>query len=127
MILIKLFHILFVVSCLFAPIVEDCEFKLLMFILITFTLVHYILKHGKCGLINIERFFLGDDFKNGILYRLIKPIISYKNNIFYEKLMFLHIAIICVLFYQLYNSNCFKLNKINLSDYIPKYICRKNV
>ena len=127
MILIRLFHILFVVSCLFAPFVEDCEFKLLMFILTTFTLFHYLLKHGKCGLINIERFFLGDDFKNGIVYRLIKPIISYKNNIFYEKLMFLHITIICVLFYQLYNSDCFKLVKINLSDYIPKYICPKKI
>ena len=93
---------------MFSPFIEDCALKVNAFILFSFIIFHFMLKYGKCGIINIERIFLKKDFKNGFFYKLIKPIISYKDNIFYYKLYHIMILYFFILLLQIYNGNCIK-------------------
>ena len=93
-----------------SPFIEDCALKVNAFILFSFIIFHFISKYGKCGIINIERFFLKEDFKNGFFYKLIKPVISYKDNIFYYKLFHILVLYFIILLLQIYSGSC--LNKI---------------
>ncbi len=117
--IIDTIHILIITSVLLSPIINNCFIKELVLLLLLFITIHYITKYGKCGLINIERYFLGDNFKNGIVYRLIKPVISYKNNIFYEYFFWLIIIYIFILYYQLSKS------KKSLINIIQEYFYNK--
>lgn len=105
--LINIIHIIFILYLLSSLFIDNYINKLYCLILIIFIFVHYLTKYGKCGIINIERYFLGKKFKNGIAYKLIKPIISYKNNIFYENGgMYVLLFYIFSLFIQMYiNKN----------------------
>lgn len=98
---ITLLHIIFVFLLIVSPIIDDYDLKRLALVLLIFIMVHYKVKYGKCGLINIEKFFLKDNFKNGIIYNLIKPVISYKDNFFYDNLQWLIIIYIGIIIYQL--------------------------
>jgi hypothetical protein len=93
---------------LISPFVDECAVKLNAFIFINFIIFHFITKYGKCGIINIERFFLEQNFKNGFFYKLIKPVIGYKENIFYDKLFYMLVIYSIVLLIQIYNQKCFK-------------------
>ena len=111
--IIDTIHIILIITVLLSPLLKSSLIKELVLILLVFISIHYITKYGKCGLINIERYFLGENFKNGIVYRLIKPVISYKNNIFYEKFFWLIIIYIVILYYQLIKNKKSLLNLIN--------------
>lgn len=107
--IIQIIHTIFISCLIISPFINNCFYKLYSLVFIGFIFLHYITKYGKCGLINIERFFLQENFKDGIVYKLIKPIISYKNNIIYENgmdILFIYIIILCI---QIYNQDCVKL------------------
>ena len=101
---ISIVHLCFIIFLFFSIFVNICFYKLYSLIFIVFIFVHYVIKYGKCGLINIERFFLQENFRQGILFRTIKPIISYKNNIFYEcggtYILLLYIMILVIQIYK---------------------------
>lgn len=124
--IINYIHLILLVCLMISPFVDDCGLKLNAFILITFIILHFITKYGKCGIINIERFFLKDDFKNGFFYLLIKPVISYKNNIFYENLFSLLVLYSIILFIQIYNSNCILFMYNHFKLIINKLFYNKN-
>lgn len=105
--IINYLHLVLLIFLISSPFINECGLKINAFILINFIILHFITKYGKCGIINIERFLIGDDFKNGFFYRLIKPVISYKNNIFYDKLFNMMILYSIILFIQIYQANCF--------------------
>ena len=83
-IIIKILHTLFIIYLLLSLFINNKYYKIYSLIFITFILLHYLTKYGKCTIINIEKFFLGENFRNGFFFKLIKPIISHKNNIFYN-------------------------------------------
>lgn len=93
---ITLFYILAL-----SPLIKDNNLKKLILVLIMFFCFQYVTKYGKCGLINIEKFFLKDKFKQGCVYRLIKPIICYKQNIIYKNYFTLIIIYMVILYIQL--------------------------
>jgi hypothetical protein len=92
-----------------SPFINECAIILNAFILIFFIFFHFVFKYGNCGIINIERFFLQENFKDGFFYKLIKPVISYKNNIFYYKFLNIIILYLIILAIQIYNNNCLKI------------------
>jgi hypothetical protein len=99
-------HIVLFYTLALSPLITDCYFKKIILILIIFLCIQYVTKYGKCGLINIERFFLKENFKNGFVYRLIKPIICYKQNIVYKNYFKLIIIYMLVLYIQLEKAGC---------------------
>lgn len=104
--IINILHFLFYFLVLISPFIDDCVVKINVYIMLLFILFHFISKYGKCGIINIERFFLKENFKNGFFYNLIKPVIDYRKNIFFDKLFHLLIIYIFILTFQIYKNNC---------------------
>jgi hypothetical protein len=104
--IILFFHIILFYILALSPLVTDCYLKKLILIIIVFLLFQYLLKYGKCGIINIERFFLKEKFKEGFFFKLIKPVICYKRNIIYKNYFMLIIIYILILFSQLKIAGC---------------------
>jgi len=99
--LIQFIHlalILLLCSSIFIPISKVKELALTLLI---FMLFHYITNYGKCGLTQIEYLIMGEKYKEGFLYRLIKPIITVPENYFNKYLFWIHITYIMILIYQL--------------------------
>jgi hypothetical protein len=99
-------HIVLFYTFALSPLVTDYYLKKIILILIMFFCIQYVTKYGKCGIINIEKFFLKEKFKEGFMYRLIKPIICYKKNIVYKNYFMLIIIYMLVLYIQLEKANC---------------------
>ena len=76
--LILSIHILLTYFIVLSPFVNNSKYKRNVLLFLIFLYIQFVTKYGKCGLINIEKFFLKEKFKNGFVYRLIKPIICYK-------------------------------------------------
>lgn len=123
--IINYLHLFLLIFLMISPFVNDCGLKMNAFIFITFIIFHFITKYGKCGIINIERFFLKDDFKNGFFYNLIKPVISYKNNIFYNNLFNLLVVYAIILFIQIYDNKCIQFLYNDFNSIINKFIVKK--
>jgi hypothetical protein len=110
--LIKMIHLVFGLLMMSSIFINDCFLKSNALIFYVFILFHFITKYGKCGIINVERYFLKEKFREGFAFKLIKPVISYKNNFIYESFFEILPVYIFILMIQLYNSNCFDFNKI---------------
>jgi hypothetical protein len=104
--LILLCHIMLFYSLALSPLITDCYLKKINLILIMFLCIQYVTKYGKCGLINIERFFLKENFKQGFVYRLVKPVVCYKQNAVYKNYFKLIIIYMLVLYLQLEKAGC---------------------
>lgn len=104
--IILICHIVFYCGIAFSLFINECDYKKVILALILFMIFHFITKYGKCGLINIEKFFLKDKFKEGFIYRLIKPIICYKMNPLGGKYFNLLLIYAIILIIQLYKSKC---------------------
>ncbi len=104
--IIKTLHLLFYLFIALSPFIDDCALKLNVLVILLFILFHFSSKYGKCGIINIERFFLGETFKQGFFYNLIKPVIDYRKNIFAVKLYYLLVIYLIIISLQVYQENC---------------------
>lgn len=111
-------HIILLYGIALSPIVDDCYYKNIIFVILLFVWGHFKFKYGKCGLISIEKFFLKENFKQGFVYKLIKPVICYKINPFYSQFYNILILYIFILFIQLYNNNCYNIIYTNLKTII---------
>ncbi len=120
--IIQSLHLLFYLLILISPFINDCAIKINVFVLLSFILFHFTAKYGKCGIINIERLFLKENFKNGFFYKLIKPVIDYRKNIFFNKLYHLLLIYILILFIQIYKENCVSIIYKNFMKTINKLI-----
>lgn len=99
--IIIILHGILLYTIITSPFIDDFHLKKMILILLIFCCIHFLTEYGKCGIINIERFFLKDNFKNGFFFRLIKPIICYKRNIFYKKYFEIILIYIFILWVQL--------------------------
>lgn len=99
-------HIALFYTLALSPLITDCYIKKIILILIMFLCVQYVAKYGKCGIINIEKFFLKEKFKQGFFYRLIKPVICYKQNIIYKNYFNIIIIYMLILYIQLEKAGC---------------------
>jgi hypothetical protein len=104
--IILFIHIVLFYIFALSPLITDCYIKKIILILIMFLTIQLVTKYGKCGIINIERFFIKEKFKEGFFYRLIKPLICYKQNIIYKNYFKLIIIYMIILYIQLENANC---------------------
>jgi hypothetical protein len=101
---INILHITLLLFLGLSIFIKNKNVKMSSLIILIFISLHFITKYGKCGLINIEKFILKDNFRNGFLFRLMRPVIYYKNNYFYENLFWLMLIYIFILYYQI-NEN----------------------
>lgn len=123
--IINYLHLILLIFLMTSPFINDCGLKINAFIMVTFIIFHFITKYGKCGIINIERFFLKENFKQGFCYKLIKPVINYKNNVFYDKLFNMLVLYSIILFIQIYDNNCIQIIYNELYIIFNKFINTK--
>ena len=95
---IHLLLILLLCSSIFIPIHKVKELSLTLLI---FMLFHYVTNYGKCGLTQIEYLIMGEQYQEGFMYRLIKPIISVPEDYFNKHFFWIHLLYIIILIYQL--------------------------
>lgn len=122
--IILLLHIIIFYFFALSPVIDNCRIKFISLILITFFTLQLSTKYGKCGLINIEKYFLKEKFKNGFVFRLIKPLICYKKNAIYKHYFLIMLIYILVLYIQIKNANC-EFNIFNEIHEIYQYYLKK--
>lgn len=101
--LIQGLHLLLIGSLAISIFIPNIQFKIFCLTLLVFMLFHYITNYGKCGLTQLEYLFMGEKYKEGFLYRLIKPVITIPEEYFNKHFFYVHIIYIIILFYQI---NC---------------------
>lgn len=65
-------------------------------------LIQYISGYQLCGLTKLEYYLMGHKYKEGFLYRIIKPMTTVSNDYFEKYLLVIHYLYIFILYIQLY-------------------------
>jgi hypothetical protein len=99
--IIQLLHLILVlgiISSIFIPYIQIKKYSLTFLL---FIFVQYITNYGKCGLTELEYVIKREKYKEGFIYRLVKPVISVPEKYFDEHLYWFHLIWILILGYQL--------------------------
>ena len=99
--IIKLLHLILVLLIAIAPFYPDKTLKKSVFIFLLYLFFQYLTGYEKCGLTILEYVVMGENYQEGFLYRLIKPVINKPEKYFYRKLFIFHIIWIIILGYQI--------------------------
>lgn len=109
--IIQILHLLLIITIfisIFIPIdlvINNYQFgyniKIYVLIFLLFLLAQYLTGYQRCGLTEWEYRFKKEKYKEGFLYRLIKPVITIPENYFRKYLIVLHLLWIAILVYQL--------------------------
>ncbi len=103
---------LFIVSSILLP---DYELKKISLIILFFTLFQYITNYAKCGLIELDFLINGNKYKDGNLYKILKPFFKPPVNYFENKYYWYHLVLILIITHQIINN---KKNYLILSKYL---------
>ena len=100
--IIKLIHLIIVLSVISSPFINNLSFKKYIFYFLIYLLFQYLTGYEKCGLTDFEYYIMGEKYQEGFIYRIIKPLISVNENYFNKYLLLIHLIYILILYYQLY-------------------------
>ena len=103
-------HLILVIVVFMSIFVNNRNIKVVVFIFLIYLMLQYITGYEKCGLTELEYYFKGNNYEEGFLYRLIKPVIRTPEKYFYKNLYIVHIIYIIILAYQLNLLNKIKSN-----------------
>ena len=107
LLIIRLLHLFLFITLLSSIFISNYTLKELSLIILLFLLLQYLSNYGKCTLTQLEYMIMGENYKEGFLYRLINPIIKRDENYFDYYYYIFHLLWIIILIYQLY----YKLKK----------------
>ncbi len=65
------------------------------------TLFQFITNYGRCGLTELEYLFKGEKYKEGFVYRVVKPVITMPEDYFDRYFYLVHVLLIIILWKQL--------------------------
>jgi hypothetical protein len=99
--IIQLLHLVLIITIFSSVFIPEKEIKKLSFTMLLFIFAQFITNYGKCGLTELEYTLRGEKYKEGFIYRLIKPIITVPEEYFEKHLYWIHVLWILILGYQL--------------------------
>jgi hypothetical protein len=99
--IIKIIHLIIVLAVISAPFINNYKLKETIYVFLIYLLLQYISGYEKCGLTYLEYLIMGEKYKEGFMYRLIKPIIKISESYFDKYIIFVHLIYIYVLHNQL--------------------------
>jgi hypothetical protein len=99
--IIQLIHIIIILLFIISLFYPNKEFKKIILSVVILLLIKYILGYERCGLTEIEYLFKGERYKEGFIYRIIKPIIVIPESYFKNCLFIIHLIYITILYYQI--------------------------
>lgn len=105
--IIQLIHFILVVLVVGSAFIPNYELKKYSFTFLIFIFAQWITNYGKCGLTELEYVIKGEKYKEGFIYRVVKPIITVPEKYFENYLYLAHITWTTILALQLMK------NKIN--------------
>lgn len=106
LIIIRTLHLIIIIAIMLSIIIPNCFLKKLVLTLLIFLLLQHMLGYEKCGLTQLEYLILKEKYQDGFLYRLINPMIKVRQEYFYNGVLYAHLAIMCILVYQIYYRRC---------------------
>ncbi|BCS83427.1 hypothetical protein QLL95_gp0696 [Cotonvirus japonicus] len=105
--IIKTIHLVIIVLVFSSIFIPNCIVKELALTFLIYLLIQYAIGCEKCGLTELEYMILGQkNHKQGFMYRIINPMIKIPEKYFNNGLMYVHIAWIAILIYQIYHLKC---------------------
>ena len=104
---IYILHLILVICLVTSIFINNNTFKHMSLIILIFLLIHYITNNSMCLLTELEYYFKKEKYKEGFLYRLIKPILTTPEEYVNKYIYLLHILWIIILFVQLKNDQYF--------------------
>lgn len=99
--IIQLIHLAIVIAVISSVFVPNYQLKKYSFTFLIFIFIQWITNYGKCGLTELEYILKGEKYKEGFIYRIIKPIITIPEKYFTNYLYLVHIIWIIILALQL--------------------------
>ena len=100
--IIKILHLILIIFIIIAPFVKNKEIKINVLIILCYLLLQYLTGYNKCGLTELEYYFMKSEYQEGFLYRIINPVIKVPEKYFDNWIYVIHIIYIIVLMHQLY-------------------------
>jgi hypothetical protein len=98
--IIQILHLILVFYLFSSIFVKNVNHKCNALAFLIFLLFHYLTRYGKCGLTELEYMIKGEAYQEGFLYRLIKPVITVREDYFENSLFYIHLIWIAILIYQ---------------------------
>jgi hypothetical protein len=102
--IINLIHGLFVFWLFISVFINNYQNKKLVLSVLILILIQFMTNYGRCGLTEIEYLFKREKYKEGFIYRIVKPIITIPEDYFYKYIHILHILWIIILWNQINNK-----------------------
>jgi hypothetical protein len=99
--IIQSIHLIIVIIIMISIFIPNRWFKQFILSLLILLLIKYVSGYEKCGLTELEYLIKGEKYKEGFLYRIIKPIITIPETYFKNFLFVIHCVYIVILFKQI--------------------------
>jgi len=99
--IIQLLHIILILSIVSSVFINNIELKKFILAILILLFIQYITNYGRCGLTEIEYMILGEKYKEGFIYRLVKPVIDVSEEYVEYNIVILHIIWMFILYFQI--------------------------
>jgi len=99
--LIQLIHLILIIIIITSVFIPNYQLKQFSFAFLIFIFIHWITNYGRCGLTEIEYIIRGEKYKEGFIYRIVKPIITIPEKYFENYIHLIHAIWTFVLYYQI--------------------------
>ncbi len=99
--IINLIHGLLVFGLIVSVFINNIQLKQMALSILILTLVQFITNYGRCGLTELEYLFKGEKYKEGFVYRVVKPVITMPEDYFDRYFYLVHVLLIVILWKQL--------------------------
>ena len=99
--IIQLLHIILIIFIISSVFINNIELKKFILSILILLFIQYVTNYGRCGLTEIEYMVLGEKYKEGFIYRLIKPVINVSEEYVEYNIIILHIIWMIILYFQL--------------------------
>ena len=99
--IIQLLHIILIFSIISSVFINNIELKKFILSILILLFIQYVTNYGRCGLTEIEYMILREKYKEGFIYRLVKPIINISEEYVEYNIIILHIIWMFILYFQI--------------------------
>lgn len=99
--IIQLLHIILIISIVSSVFIDNIEVKKFILSILMLLFIQYVTNYGRCGLTEIEYMILGEKYKEGFIYRLIKPVIDVSEEYVEYNIIILHTIWMFILYFQI--------------------------
>ncbi len=102
--IINIIHSIIILLVVVSPLISYGKLKEYAFIFLLYLLFQYVTGYERCGLTELEYLAMGEKYKEGFMYRLIKPMIKIPESYFNKYLFGIHLFYLYILYNQLKNN-----------------------